>query len=158
MLSIGVIAPAGVGYYMETVGSGVDDYYARTEPGRWIGAGTGALGLTGTVEADQIDALIAGFHPETGEPLGTSTTKVAAFDLTFSAPKSVSLLAELAGPDVRAETAAAHRQAVQATLRFLEDQHVILGRRGHAGARQIATSGAVAAAFDHRTSRAGDPA
>jgi hypothetical protein len=36
MLSVGVIAVGGVGYYLDTVTPGVDDYYARSEPdGGW---------------------------------------------------------------------------------------------------------------------------
>ncbi|HVA75379.1 MAG TPA: MobF family relaxase [Acidimicrobiales bacterium] len=157
MLSVGIVASGGVGYYMQTVGSGVDDYYARAEPGRWIGAGAADLGLAGEVRPGQVDALAGGRHPITEDPLGVTVGKVAAFDLTFSAPKSVSLMAELAEPGTRHEFAQAHLAAVQATLRFIEDEGVLAGRRGHGGTRQIATQGAVAAAFEHRTSRAGDP-
>lgn len=88
MLSLGIIAPAGMGYYVETVGSGVDDYYARTEPGVWLGAGAAELGLTGEVDSAQIDALVEGSNPVTGDPLGARPTKVAAFDLTFSVPRA----------------------------------------------------------------------
>ncbi len=83
--------------------------------------------------------------------------KVAAFDLTFSSPKSVSLLGELADPAVRDQVDLAHRQAVASTVGFLEDEGVLVGRRGAGGARQMPTTGAVAAGFVHRTSRSGDP-
>ncbi len=58
MLSVGVVSTGGVGYYLETVGSGVDDYYARSGPGRWVGAGAAAIGLAGVVDTAQIDALV----------------------------------------------------------------------------------------------------
>jgi conjugative relaxase-like TrwC/TraI family protein len=157
MLSVGVIAAGGVGYYLDTVGSGVDDYYARADPGRWAGRGAAKMGLQGTVDAAQIDRLAAGHHPLSGEALGVRVGKVTAFDLTFSAPKSVSLMGELAGPDTRAQVLEAHRAAVAATVGFLEDEDVLVGRRGAGGSKQVTTTGAVAAAFVHRTSRAGDP-
>ena len=58
MLSVGVVSTGGVGYYLKTVGSGVDDYYARSGPGRWVGAGAAAIGLAGVVDTAQIDALV----------------------------------------------------------------------------------------------------
>ena len=157
MLSVGIVTTGGVGYYLNTVGSGVDDYYARVEPGRWMGAGAERIGLGGQVHPEQVDALATGRHPVTGEALGIRPGKVAAFDLTFSSPKSVSVLAELADPEIRAAVNDAHAEAVTATLRFVEDEGVLVGRRGAGGAHQVPTRGAIAAAFTHRTSRAGDP-
>ncbi len=157
MLSVGIVSSAGMGYYLSTVGSGVDDYYARTEPGTWVGAGAQRLGLSGDVDASQVDALAEGHHPLTGVPLGVRVQKVAAFDLTFSAPKSVSVLAELADRPTGELVEEAHRSAVTATVRFLEAEGVLTGRRGPGGVDRVATEGAVAAAFVHRTSRAGDP-
>lgn len=98
MLSVGVIAAGGVGYYLDTVAAGLDDYYAQAGPGRWLGAGARSLGLDGQVTPAQIDALVHGNHPLTGAGLGQRVGKVAALDLTFSAPKSVSLVVELADP------------------------------------------------------------
>ena len=157
MLSIGIVASGGIGYYMSTVGSGVDDYYARTEPGRWMGGAAAELGLAGTVDSRQVDALAAGLRPDSGERLGVRVGKVVAFDLTFNAPKSVSVLAELGDPQVRLQVLDAHRGAVAATLRFIETEGVLVARRGLGGSHQIPTTGAVAAGFEHRTSRAGDP-
>lgn len=157
MLSIGIVASGGIGYYMSAVGSGVDDYYARTDPGRWMGAAAADLGLAGAVEAKQVDALAAGLRPDTGGRLGVRVGKVVAFDLTFSAPKSVSVMAELADPTTRDQVVGAHRAAVEATLRFIETEGVLVGRRGLGGTHQVLTTGALAAGFEHRTSRAGDP-
>lgn len=157
MLSVGVITAGGVGYYLDSVAAGVDDYYARTEPGRWLGAGAEALGLAGEVDVGQIDSLVRGLNPLSGESFGQRLGKVTALDLTFSAPKSVSLLAELADPAVRRAVREGHDQAVAATVSFLETEGVLVGRRGVAGSHQVETLGAVAAGFVHRTSRAGDP-
>ncbi|MGH2928828.1 MAG: MobF family relaxase, partial [Solirubrobacteraceae bacterium] len=51
---------------------------------------------------------------------------------------------------------AAHDRAVDAAITYLE-RHATALRRGHAGAEVIDGDGFVAAAFRHRTSRAGDP-
>ena len=84
----------------------------------------------------------------------------AGYDLTFSAPKSVSVLAALAPEPVAAQLRAAHAAAVDDTLAWLE-RSTAYAVRGHQGddirAERIPTHGFVAAAFDHGTSRAGDP-
>ena len=81
-------------------------------------------------------------------------------DVTVSAPKSVSVLYALGDPDVAAAVRAAHQAAVSEALAYLESVagH---GLRGHQGggqrAEKIQTAGWIMAAFEHRTSRAGDP-
>jgi conjugative relaxase-like TrwC/TraI family protein len=84
----------------------------------------------------------------------------AGLDVVVSAPKSVSVLYALGGDDVVREVARAHERAVDQALAYLQ-QHTAHGLRGHQGdgqrASRIATSGFVAAAFTHRTSRADDP-
>ncbi|KQY48319.1 hypothetical protein ASD18_12200 [Cellulomonas sp. Root137] len=81
---------------------------------------------------------------------------VAGFDLTFTPPKSVSTLWAVADDRTQSTVLAAHRAAVDQALKFLEDR-AIYTRTGHAGCRQEPTRGAVAVAFDHWDSRAGDP-
>ncbi len=156
VLSVGVIGAAGVGYYLDTVGAGVDDYYLRAEPGRWLGAAATALGGSGTVDETALHRVLDGRHPGNGELLGAAMGKVAAFDLTFSAPKSVSLLAELSSEATRRAVLDAHRQAVAQAVGLLEVE-AARGRRGHDGAVTLPVEGVIAAGFDHRTSRAGDP-
>ena len=86
--------------------------------------------------------------------------RVAAIDLPFRAPKSVSVLFGLADPRVGEQVAAAHDAAVSAAVGYLE-QVASFGLRGHHGdgarARVVGTDGFIAAAFRHATSRAGDP-
>ncbi|KAA1250181.1 relaxase domain-containing protein [Mycobacterium simiae] len=85
-----------------------------------------------------------------------ATTAVAGYDLTFTPVKSVSALWALApGPIARAIEDCHHR-AVADTLEFLEDQ-AAFARIGAQGVAQVDTTGLIAAAFDHRDSRAGDP-
>jgi len=85
-----------------------------------------------------------------------STNAVAGYDLTFSPVKSVSALWAIAPQDVADQILAAHHAAVADTIGWLE-RKAIYTRGGHAGVQQLDTTGILAAAFDHRDSRAGDP-
>jgi conjugative relaxase-like TrwC/TraI family protein len=143
----------------------VEDYFLGhgEEQGAWVGSGAAALGLSGTVGEGQLARLFdEGRHPFTGEPLGLSyrhdskRTVVTGFALSFSPPKSVSLVGAFGGAPVAGEVRAAHDAAVTAALRFLED-HAGFSRTGRGGVFQVDTEGFVAACFTHHTSRAGDP-
>jgi conjugative relaxase-like TrwC/TraI family protein len=68
----------------------------------------------------------------------------------------LSLLAAGSSPEVRAEVQAARHAAIRKVLGWLE-QEAIGVRRGHNGVDRFRGSGITAAAFDHRTSREGDP-
>src|SRR5919197_1482572 len=98
MLSLGKLAvgPDAGCYYEEAVARGREDYYAGEgeAPGQWVGAGAAALGLPGTVAEGEVGRLLAGEDPATGVLLGRPIAEggVAGFDLTFKAPKSVSIL------------------------------------------------------------------
>ena len=158
MLSIGKLAKGQEGYYLDAVARGVEDYYLEGEaPGRWLGAGTALLGLAGEVDADALAAVLEGRNPTTDTRLRSSKGgRIPGFDLTFRAPKSVSVVFGLAEADIAAVVAEAHDLAVDAALGYLE-RHATWTRRGHGGVEQIRGDGLVAAAFRHRTSRAGDP-
>lgn len=158
MLSIAKLRVDAEAYYLSLVVGGVDEYYSeRGEvPGRWMGRGVGALGLSGTVAGAELRTVLDGRAPSSGDPLASSQRTVPGFDLTFSAPKSVSVLFALGARDVAHQAVTAHDEAVRAALAYLERQACVV-RRGHAGARQLPGDGFVAAAFGHRTSRAGDP-
>ncbi|MDQ3383267.1 MAG: relaxase domain-containing protein, partial [Actinomycetota bacterium] len=150
-------------YYTEGVACRASEYYLGVgeAPGRWHGRGLEQLGLlAGAVVAErELEALFArGLHPTTGSRLGRAwrIDGVTGFDLTFSAPKSVSALWALGDRGTAAEAMAAHRAAVRAGLTYL-DTHAALSRRGTDGVEQIDSAGLVAAVFDHRSSRAGDP-
>ena len=171
MLSIGKLAAGQAKYYLEhaegrfdavdSIAGGIEDYYAagRGEAqGTWLGAATRELGLDGGVTDADLRALLAGVDPRAGDPLRTSASpvRVAAFDLTFSSPKSVSVLFGLGGPEIRAAVRAAHDRAVGEALGYVERTAAGV-RRGSAGKEVMPASGLVAAAFRHRTSRAGDP-
>jgi conjugative relaxase-like TrwC/TraI family protein len=160
MLSIGKLAAGQERYYEQQVAKGLDDYFTgRGEsPGRWMGRGAADLGLTGKVEDGQLSALMAGRDPKTGETLREHDVKVAALDLTFSAPKSISVLYAVADERVSAELVVCHEQAVEAALGYLEDTAVLVSRRTGGGALSLHQGGGfVTAAFRHRMSRALDP-
>ena len=136
MLSIGKIALGQHRYYEQQVAHGRDDYYSgRGEaPGEWVGAGADALGLSGRVSSDQFNTLIAGRDPNNPSArLGSRSAgrppTVAAMDLTFSAPKSVSVLAAVAPDGLAGELISAHEQALRAALSYVEDSAVQV-RRG----------------------------
>jgi len=82
---------------------------------------------------------------------------VHGVDMTFSAPKSVSLVYFLGGERARAAVRQAHDEAVMAGLGYMERQACVV-REGRAGSkgRQVA-EGFVGGVFCHRTSRALDP-
>ena len=160
MLSIGRLGAASEEYYLAVVASGVEDYYlAEGEaPGRWLS--DGGLELAGEVQAEGLRALLAGRDPHSDDQLvrgPAGRPRTPGFDLTFSAPKSVSLLYALGDRQLKTQTIAAHEAAVGAAIGYL-GEHAAFLRRGRAGAQRVPAVGLVAAGFRHRASRAGDPA
>jgi conjugative relaxase-like TrwC/TraI family protein len=101
---------------------------------------------------------MAGCDPRTGEQLKPphGRARVAAFDLTFSAPKSVSVLFAIADEVTSAALLTAHEAAVGAALDYVEREACVT-RRGHNGVAPVGGDGFLAAAYRHRLSRAGDP-
>lgn len=80
---------------------------------------------------------------------------VAAWDCTFSPPKSVSLLWAASDHRIQQQVWAAHLAAVDAGLGYLED-HAAYVRAGRNGVRVLDTSGLVVARMNEWTSRDGD--
>ncbi len=159
MLSLGKLGAGQQSYYLDAVASGVEDYYGgRGEvAGRWVGAGAETLGLSGVVAGDALRAVLEGRDPDSGDRLGrVRSDHVPGFDLTFRAPKSVSVLFGLGGFEVSAQVRDAHDSAVDAALGYLE-RSACWSRRGTDGVDQVSGDGFVGAAFRHRSSRAGDP-
>ncbi|KUY72659.1 AAA family ATPase [Burkholderia cepacia] len=142
-----------------------DNYYTQdenSEHSAWFGAGATRLGLTGQVQPGVFLNLLEGRVED--QQLGKWVTDEATgerkqdhqpgIDLTFSAPKSVSLLAEVAGD---AGVRNAHEAAVHAALSYLEE-NVIRTRATQNGVTTIEHTGnLVAALFKHNTSRDLDP-
>jgi conjugative relaxase-like TrwC/TraI family protein len=138
-----------------------DDYYSRDgePPGRWAGKGAERLSLDGPVTQTEFDAALHGIDPKTGERLaqpGRGREHSAGWDMTFSPPKSVSVLWALSDAPERQMIAHAHRSAVLAATSELEAA-AGWARRGRAGATRERTAGLLMAQFDHHTSRESDP-
>ena len=160
VLSLGKLAPGQQQYYVDTVARGAEEYYtgAKEAPGQWTGSAAPLLGLNGEVDADEL-ANVLGHVDRTGTYRLTSSRSVpvvAGFDATFCAPKSVSLLFALGSPEVSNEVRNGADAATSASMEVLE-QVACRVRRGRGGHMVLEGDGFVAAAFRHRTSRAGDP-
>jgi conjugative relaxase-like TrwC/TraI family protein len=161
MLSIGKLGRGQERYYLDKVAEGAEDYYSgeAEAEGYWLGDASEDLGLQGKVEPAQLVAMLTGNDPASGEPLGLRHVEggaVPGFDLTFSAPKSVSLAWALGGHPLAAEVKAAHAEAVRAGLDYLQ-QTACWTRRGAGGHQFVQGSGFLATGYVHRSSRAGDP-
>ena len=160
MLSIGKLAGGAEGHYLRAVASGVEDYYLGSgeAPGRWVGAGSARLGLVGRVTPEGLRAVLDGRDPSSGRSLlwVRRPDRLPGLDLTFSAPKSVSLLFALGDEELSALVRGAHDAAVSQAVGYLEREAGEV-RRGKDGRDRLPGGGFVAAAFRHRTSRAGDP-
>ncbi|MEZ5078185.1 MAG: MobF family relaxase [Solirubrobacterales bacterium] len=159
---MGKVGAGQHGYYLGKVAEGAEDYYSGEgeAPGYWLGDSAGDLGLQGTVDGDQLVAMLTGNDPATGLSLGLksppSRQPVPGFDLTFSAPKSVSVTWALGGQAVSGQVAEAHKAAVGEALRYLES-NACWARRGHGGTEFVKGKGFLAAGYLHRSSRTGDP-
>ena len=137
-----------------------DDYYlqAPEAPGRWFGQGAALLGLTGQVKGDDFRHVMDGRSPGGSLALVQNAGKPdrqSGWDLTFSAPKSVSVLWAMAPPQVRDQIESIHHRAVETALTHLE-QTAALTRRGQGG-RTVEPAAVMFATFQHRTSRSQDP-
>lgn len=134
-----------------------DNYYAQVDAdrsGQWIGKGADLLGLKGRVETKVFDALLRGELPD-GATVGNPGQKHRpGTDLTFSLPKSWSLLA-LLGKDQR--IVEAYRVAVIETLAWAE-KHAAETRLVEKGQLRTAATGNLAVAlFQHDTNRNQEP-
>ena len=147
-------------YVLSQIAGGLDEYYTsgREAPGVWAGGWADQLGLEGVVQADHLRSLVRGADPMSGTSLVEGRQRrVNAFDATFSAPKSASLLWAFGGPGAESAVSLAHVEAVTTALSFLES-HVAFARQQKDGLRtRVPTEGLAVATFVHRTSRAGDP-
>lgn len=135
-----------------------DDYYSEggLSPSEWQGVGAEALGLSGEVDRDQFRDLLDG--KVAGEQLGTyrdgQLEHRPGWDVTLSAPKSVSIMAEVAG-DRR--LIAAHGQAVRTAMAHVEKHMAATRIRDGGTVAREATGNLIVASFQHGTSRAQDP-
>lgn len=150
MLSVATVRSAGgaASYFA------ADNYYTREQgQGEWFGKGAEALGLTGKVDPKTFEALLQGRLPD-GSRVGREGIHRAGIDLTFSMPKSWSLIA-LVGGDRR--IIEAYREAVKATLAWAEKNAAQARVDTGNGQRLVQTGNLVIGLFEHDTSRAQEP-
>ncbi len=152
MLSVaGVRSASGAANYFAK-----DDYYTvegSSEISEWGGEGADAIGLDGEVAKDAFEGVLNGILPS-GEAVAQVENRRAGYDLTFSMPKSASVMAYVAG-DKR--VLAANMAAVQKTMAWVE-KNLAEGRKDMEGRKvPVQTGNLVYALFQHDTSRALDP-
>lgn len=154
MMSVAPVASAGsaAGYY-----SNSDNYYFLGNlQSLWLGEGAKALGLEGSVRGDALTGVLEGRLPDgsrLGKEINGNHVHRPGHDLTFSAPKSVSILGLIGGDK---EMVDAHNHAVQVAAGYVEK--LISARSTTDGVTSIVHTGKmVAAAFTHDTSRNLDP-
>lgn len=153
MLSVASVASAGgaANYFAK------DDYYVGEGPAElseWGGKGAEALGLAGPVAKEDFEKVLDGKLPDDTVVNGNANRR-SGIDLTFSMPKSASLLAQLGG-DKRILDA--QLAAVKATMAYLEKHYAqARDRSRNANGEGVVTGKLLYALFQHDTSRALDP-
>lgn len=148
---VNLIALTSAAYAAEYIDK--DNYYLENGQAlaNYVGKGADALGLAGQkVEIETLTRLLDGHLPN-GERIGKTGNKHrAGWDLTISAPKSVSIMGLLAG-DERIKKA--HDDAVMQALEYYEKYTVTRQRDENQVIQIIPTHSLVAAVFQHNTSR-----
>ena len=97
MISIGAVSDDGASYYA------ADNYYTAnegTEQSAWLGKAAEALQLAGKIDAAVFEQVLAGHLPDGTQLDARRGEHRPGLDLTFSASKSVSLLALVGGTSV----------------------------------------------------------
>lgn len=151
----------GQGHYY--LGLAAEDYYlSGGEPlGQWYGTGASQLGLYGIVERHPFHNVSHGRSVDDSTKLVQIQKQhgrkehAVGWDITASAPKSLSVVWSQANPEIRSVIQECHRTAVRAMVQYLEDT-AAWTRRGKGGHKREKAS-LVVACFEHGTSRANDP-
>ena len=150
----GTSAKAAAHYYNEAA----SDYYAKDESekqgGQWIGSGAERQRLHGTVNQEQLQLVLAGHSCGQAVQNAGKANRQMGWDLTFSAPKSVSLAWAFANPEQRTKIEQAHQKALEAAYQYLESKTTT--RRGSMG-KIKEPAFTLAVSYTHHTSRANDP-
>lgn len=151
MISIHGVSSAGAAF---TYFSEKDDYY-RTDASsaEWHGQGATSAGLSGDVASQDFRAVLEGRID--GVQVGRADAHAPGWDMTFSAPKSVSTAA-LVNRDER--LVAAHDRATRVALDYIERTTIDTRQRGDDGKYEFRrTENMIAAVFRHASSRNHDP-
>jgi len=158
MLSISTLKGSGgalAGYFEKD--SGEADYWSKEagESTAWIGAGAAELGLCGAVDQASFEKIMDRNLPGVGQlPGGQGGARRMGYDLTFSAPKSLSIQALVTGDQ---RLLAAHQEAVKETLATIEKDVLKAQFKAGGKVQHESTGKMTAAVFAHETSRELDP-
>ncbi|MBW4639014.1 MAG: relaxase domain-containing protein [Gloeocapsa sp. UFS-A4-WI-NPMV-4B04] len=136
-----------------------ENYYSQEEAqanSEWRGQGASQYHLSGSIsDLDAYEKIVDGLSPDGKTQLRQKQNhkgkkERAGVDLTFSAPKSVSL-ACLVGGDSRLEEA--HRIAVRRTIDLIEERYAFT----RINDERVKTGNLIVAVWHHDTSRELDP-
>ncbi len=156
MLGVHRLSSRGADYYLSDLARELP-VSGREGRGQWLGGAAAGLGLSGSVDPEHLRTVLDGRNPATGRRLRSDRATVLGFDLTFSAPKSASVLFALGGEEAARQVVAAHHEAARGALVYLE-QHGVAARRGSGEGRDLVpTNGLVAGSFTHGVNRNQDP-
>lgn len=112
---------------------------------QWFGKASSEHGLTGTVDEPTFARLLEGEPPNGQEPLGRyvdgDRQHRAGTDLTFSAPKSVSMVGLVMGDE---RVIAAHDKAVRTAMEYVEE-HAVQTRVWNGTTMETITGGKIIA-------------
>ena len=147
-------------YFRDHLVSG--DYHSEKgkNPGHWVGLTGERFGIKQGegVREEEFSALVLGIDPRTKQSflVRKKDNRIPAFEMLFSAPKSVSILAVTLGDERLVE---AHNKAVEKAFQELEKLTQTRVRKGLSirSDEKRVTGNLVAARFQHSTSRSLDP-
>lgn len=139
-----------------------DDYYAKDSKehqadSSWYGKGAKLLGLKGEIEQKSFKEILSGKlagQAVLGRKEGEELVHAPGIDITFSAPKSVSIMAEVYQDKCIFE---AQQKAVLKTLDYIEKNLVETRKMKDGVLMQEKVENITAATFMHHTSRNQDP-
>ena len=154
-----VKSASGAGKYFTNDDFVSGDYYTDEKAGDvslWGGEGARDAGLPGAVGRDAFTKILSGELPS-GMKVDDREGRRPGFDLTFSASKSVSVMAYVTGDKRILGPGGAQTVAVQKTMAWIE-KNLAAGRVTADGkTTSVKTGNLVYALFQHDTSRALDP-
>ena len=108
---------------VDSIGDGVEEYYAggAEARGAWLGSAARRSASRGRSTATRCGACSPASIRATARRCASSSSpvKVAGFDLTFSAPKSVSVLFGIGDRELRGAVRAAHDRAAREAVGYL---------------------------------------
>lgn len=152
------------GYQLGKENPNAEETTARQhdEPmGKWIGSYAEKRGFANElVHRGEMQRGLRGFDPKTGQALSNNAgdeRHKPGYDLTFSAPKSVSIAWASAPDELREKISAAHQKSIESAIKYAEQTGAFIQREGHAGEFKIAHGEIAAATFEHSSNRAGEP-